>query len=175
MTKLTKRPLKKKQASKTRPVKTLSVAGVADSLRKHRGCQADVARAFKVTRQAVNKYINEHPELREVEQECKEVFVDEVEQALFENAESGNVAAQIFILKTKGKKRGWIEREDGAISLSRLAQVMEQLGGAVVAAVTEVITDESHRTKLFEAIESRWNAIKLEPDSPRAKRVSAGN
>jgi len=41
-----------------------------------------------------------------------EITLDFAENALLKNIKKGNVAAQIFYLKTKGKKRGYIERQE---------------------------------------------------------------
>lgn len=143
------------------------------ALRKHNGNQAAVARSLGVTRQSVNDFIGRNAEiLRPIVEECREVFIDEVEKAMHSQAKSGNVTAQIFILKTLGKRRGYVEREDGSISLAVLAQVTEELGKAVVTAVKEVGLDEPTSTKLFDAIQSKWDAIKLEPDRTRNSRTA---
>lgn len=42
----------------------------------------------------------------------REIVLDNVETALYKNALEGNVTAQIFILKTIGRHRGYIERHE---------------------------------------------------------------
>lgn len=48
---------------------------------------------------------------KEVEN-LKEGLIDRVESALYKNIIEGNVTAQIFFLKTKGKDRGYIETQE---------------------------------------------------------------
>lgn len=47
--------------------------------------------------------------------EIMDAQVDFVESKLFQNVDKGDTAAQIFYLKCKGKKRGYIERQEIAI------------------------------------------------------------
>jgi hypothetical protein len=95
----------------------LTVEKVATALRRLNGNKSAVARSFRITRQAVQDFIRHHPELSDVANECKETFVDNVESSLYKNAmatkrSNGNVVAQIFILKTLGKERGYVERNE---------------------------------------------------------------
>jgi hypothetical protein len=92
--------------------RVLTIDGVAEALRRLNGNQAAVGRAFGVTRSSVNEFIKNHPELKSVEQECKQSFIDNVESAIYSQALKGNVTAQIFILKTIGKDRGYVERTE---------------------------------------------------------------
>ena len=87
-----------------------------------------MARTFGVTRQAVSRFVNQHPALKAVADECRETFVDNVESALYKEALGGNVTAQIFILKTLGKTRGYVERQEitgkdgGPLTFAELAR-----------------------------------------------------
>lgn len=92
----------------------LKVKEVRESLEKWKGNMAAVGRAFGVTRQAVWLFCDKHEGLKEYQRELREEFVDNVESGLYKNAISGNVAAQIFILKTLGKDRGYVERQEVA-------------------------------------------------------------
>jgi len=65
------------------------------------------------------QYGKEFPEIREAMDEAKERMLDFAEGKLFQSIQEGNMTAIIFFLKTKGKGRGYIERqeftgEDGA-------------------------------------------------------------
>ena len=68
-------------------------------------------RMLKCSRTTVHAYVNQFDEVRVAYAEANEIALDVTENALMKNVRSGNVAAQIFTLKTKGKNRGWVERE----------------------------------------------------------------
>lgn len=88
----------------------LKVEEVEAKLRELSGNFSAVARALGVSRIAVWKFINRRPKLKEVAEECRQTFIDNVESSIYKEALNGNVTAQIFILKTLGKSRGYIEK-----------------------------------------------------------------
>ena len=53
-----------------------------------------------------------HPEWAADVQQVRETLLDDVEDAIYTKAKAGDVTACIFILKTQGRKRGWIEKID---------------------------------------------------------------
>ena len=53
-----------------------------------------------------------HPEWGAEVDTAKEVILDDVEDAIYTRAKDGDVTACIFILKTQGRRRGWIEKID---------------------------------------------------------------
>jgi uncharacterized protein YabN with tetrapyrrole methylase and pyrophosphatase domain len=90
----------------------LTVKDVKRELEQWRGNMAAVGRALGVTRQGVWDYVQKHEALKEVQKELRETFVDNIESGLYSAAIAGNVTAQIFILKTLGKDRGYVERQE---------------------------------------------------------------
>lgn len=54
----------------------------------------------------------EHEAFRDRCEDVNERTVDLVEGELLKNIRSGNVTAQVFYLKSKGKKRGYVERTE---------------------------------------------------------------
>jgi hypothetical protein len=92
--------------------KRLTKNKVKDLLKQAQGNYAAVARAYGVSRQAVQKYVSNDAELSEVAQEARETMLDNAESKLYSEAMNGNTAALIFLLKTQGKRRGYIERAE---------------------------------------------------------------
>lgn len=90
----------------------LKLKDVESQLQEHKGNMAAVGRALCVSRQAVWKYVQDHEALKEIQKELQQSFIDEVESELYNQALKGNVTAQIFILKTLGKDRGYVERQE---------------------------------------------------------------
>lgn len=88
----------------------LTDEGVAEALREYNGNMAAVSRKFGVTRVAVWLYVEAREHLKQIVAEEKETLVDDIEGSFIRNAKEGNVAAQIFFLKTQGRHRGYTER-----------------------------------------------------------------
>jgi len=61
----------------------------------------------------------EDPEFRQAVEEVDESQIDYAEHALRLQVMKGNIAAIIFMLKTLGKSRGYIEREERAVTIQR--------------------------------------------------------
>jgi hypothetical protein len=93
--------------------KRLNKNKVLQDIESTRGNLAAIARAYGISRQAVQKFVANDPELTEATNEARETMLDEAENALYDEAvEKRNTAALIFLLKTQGKKRGYIERAE---------------------------------------------------------------
>lgn len=89
----------------------LTEESVAEALRELGGNMAAVGRKFGVGRNAVQEYVSNRDHLRAICLEQKEVLCDDIEGSFIRNArDGGNVAAQIFFLKTQGRHRGYSER-----------------------------------------------------------------
>ena len=65
---------------------------------------------MKISRQAYYNWLNDDYEFRENINNIDEFILDRVEQALLQQIENGNITGIIFYLKTKGKKRGYVEK-----------------------------------------------------------------
>lgn len=87
----------------------------------HRTCQK-----FGINRTTFYNWKNSDEEFKEGIEEADEGLIDDTESSLYHNITWGNVTAQIYFLKTKGKKRGWGEdgdvlvQTDSNIDLSQL-------------------------------------------------------
>src|SRR5262245_3534949 len=81
-------------------------------LRECRGNMAAVARRYGVTRQAVWLHVKTHPELQECVADCRETMLDDGENALHLAVLSGEPWAVCFYLKTQGRSRGYVERQE---------------------------------------------------------------
>ena len=58
------------------------------------------------------KWLKDDDEFRQQVQEIENVALDFAESQLHSQMKDGNTSATIFYLKTKGKKRGYIERQE---------------------------------------------------------------
>lgn len=82
------------------------------AIRQTAGNIAQAARALGVSRSTVNRRVSQSEALKEVVDEVREELVDIAESALRREVVNGNITAIIFTLKTQGKNRGYVERQE---------------------------------------------------------------
>jgi AcrR family transcriptional regulator len=71
-----------------------------------------VARTLNVSRTTLYNYINSHATVKQALDEAREKMIDNVESKLYSKALDGDTTAMIFFLKTQGKLRGYVERQE---------------------------------------------------------------
>jgi len=71
------------------------------------------------------KYYNNDKEFRASVDELQNMTLDFVESQLHKQIKDGNTTATIFYLKTKGKKRGFVERQEIQMDGSIESKVIE--------------------------------------------------
>ena len=82
-----------------------------EALTKSLGIVSTACLSVGVSRTTYYKYYNEDDDFKEKVNGIGEATIDFAESSLFELIRSGNTAATIFFLKTKGKKRGYVEKQ----------------------------------------------------------------
>src|SRR5258707_303610 len=92
----------------------LTVENVEAKLREMNGNMAAVGRAFGVTRGAVWKFVQSHPNLKAATVDVREAMKDNAESALQKALLNGEAWAVCFFLKTQAKDRGYTERTETA-------------------------------------------------------------
>ena len=65
-----------------------------------------------VSRTTYYKYYNEDKDFQTLIDDISDVAIDFAESKLFDLMREGNPTAIIFYLKTKGKKRGYVEKQE---------------------------------------------------------------
>lgn len=90
----------------------LTTEQIANALEKKAGNVTEAAKALKVTRQGLHKRIAADEELQELVVHLRESLLDVAESQLLKQVKKGNIAAIIFTLKTQGKSRGYVERQE---------------------------------------------------------------
>jgi hypothetical protein len=114
------------------------------------GCnKAQAARAVGIARRQCQRWMDKHEDFRELIQDIDESLIDLSESALMMHIVEGNPIANLFHLKTKGRKRGYIEQprggaSEGGTSFSDgLEMVREQIKNnpRLMRKIEEVLTD----------------------------------
>ena len=82
------------------------------ALEKSLGIVSTACEALGISRTTYYKYYNEDKEFKHSVDSISDITLDCAESQLFELIKEKNVTAIIFYLKTKGKKRGYIEKQE---------------------------------------------------------------
>ena len=80
-----------------------------------RGTMKNVTQACEkvgIARKVFYQWMKEDPDFKEAVDNMDEIILDFVESSLFSQIREKNTTATIFYLKTKGKHRGYIERNE---------------------------------------------------------------
>jgi len=73
------------------------------------GIVTSAADKMGVDDSTVNRWIREDPRVAELWQESRDRVVDLAESVLIKGLKNGNITCAIFVCKTIGHKRGWVE------------------------------------------------------------------
>lgn len=104
----------------------LTAKKVADALRESRGMVTVAARKLGCTRQTVHAWINRSPQVAEAVKDAREVMTDTTELKFYEAIMKGEAWAISMYLRTQGKDRGYVERQE-----------QEQIGNVRVEIIRE--------------------------------------
>jgi len=90
----------------------LTVAQIEAALKQAAGNVTYAAKSLSVSRTTLYRRINNSAVLAKVLTDSREELVDIAESALRKEVLAGNITAIIFTLKTQGKSRGYVERQE---------------------------------------------------------------
>jgi len=93
------------------------------ALEKSLGIVSTACDSVGISRTTYYKYYNEDSEFRSEVDNVGESTLDFVESKLFDLISNGNVAATIFYMKTKGKRRGYIERQEAESNTNHITGI----------------------------------------------------
>jgi len=82
------------------------------ALTKSLGIVSTACASVGMSRTTYYKYYNEDKDFKTLVDDISDVAIDFAENKLFDLMREGNPTAIIFYLKTKGKKRGYIEKQE---------------------------------------------------------------
>lgn len=95
---------------------------------KKKGCNITAAcAALNITRQTFYNRKAKSKKLCEMIEDANESLLDFAESKLVEHINDGDVTSLIFFLKTKGKRRGYIERSEHDVNSNAFQELMESL------------------------------------------------
>ncbi len=87
-------------------------AAMIEAMKQSLGVITTAAKVAGISRQIHYDWLKEDPEYKQAIEDTAEVALDYAESQLHKQIGNGEVASTIFYLKTKGKKRGYVERTE---------------------------------------------------------------
>ena len=82
------------------------------ALTKSLGIVSTACASVGMSRTTYYKYYNDDEQFKSQVDDISDIAIDFAESQLFELIKGGNITAVIFYLKTKGKKRGYVEKQE---------------------------------------------------------------
>jgi hypothetical protein len=101
--------VEEKKPKKITKMQQLSPRKVEEAIVAERGLLSNVAKRLNISYQLLTKFIKENPKVKDALERADDANLDFAESKLRDLIDAKNVTAIIFYLKTKGKKRGYIE------------------------------------------------------------------
>jgi len=89
-----------------------TAARIIKALKETNGLLTMAAAKAGIGYRTVCRYVAEYPSVKEAAQDAKEAMLDFTEGKLYSKIRDGDNTAIIFYLKTQGKSRGYIERQE---------------------------------------------------------------
>lgn len=89
-----------------------TVEQVIESVHKCHGLLAAVARDLSISRQTAYRYTKNYPTVAAAVHDEREEMIDIAEKGLVQAVQRGNIVAIMFLLKTIGKERGYVDRQE---------------------------------------------------------------
>ena len=83
--------------------------------------------ALNIDRNTFISWREKYPKLKQGLSDVDESLIDFSESKLMEQINDGNLTAIIFHLKTKGKNRGYVERQEQDLTVNPFEELMKSL------------------------------------------------
>lgn len=90
-----------------------------EALEKSLGIVTTACKIVKIERNTHYRWMREDEKYKEAVNDIEDMTIDFAESHLHKKIKDGDTTATIFYLKTKGKKRGYIERNEYQIDVEK--------------------------------------------------------
>ena len=98
-----------------------------EALREGRGIITYACQKIGISRKTYYDWYQNDIEFKMLADEVNNTTIDVVESKLLSAINEGNLTAIIFYLKTKGKKRGYVERTEHEVNTNPFQELMESV------------------------------------------------
>jgi len=83
-----------------------------EALEKSLGIVTTACKSVGISRETHYRWLREDEQYKDAVDDISDVALDFAESQLHKQIQNGEVSSTIFYLKTKGKKRGYVERQE---------------------------------------------------------------
>lgn len=104
-------PTTAQNIKKERQSTAMRKKAMIEAMIKSLGIVSDACKIANVPRRTFYMWINADPDFKRACDECNEIVLDFAESQLYKQIKDGSTTATIFFLKTRGKERGYVERQ----------------------------------------------------------------
>lgn len=133
----------------TRQLQTLqNKKNLLDALEHSLGVVTSACKACNISRESFYRYIEQDPEFAASVKAMDNVALDFAEGSLHQQIKAGVPASTIFYLKTKGRSRGYIERQE--------ITNKDETSNAITEKMAAKLVKDGHFTQLEDA--KQWLA-----------------
>lgn len=98
-----------------------------ENFRQGRGIVSYACEKTGISRATYYNWINGDEDFKKACEDINESVIDVVESKLLSQINDDNLTAIIFFLKTKGKKRGYVEKVESDVSINAFEKLMHEL------------------------------------------------
>ena len=116
--------------------KELQKSALIDALEASLGIVSTAVKLVGIHRATFYEWIKNDPEFKQAVDDITENALDFAETALHSKIRGGDTTAIIFFLKTKGKKRGYVEKSE-----FQFTQIGPDLSGLSTDQIIELLND----------------------------------
>jgi hypothetical protein len=106
----------------------VSKKAMIEALEKSLGIVTSACKSVGISRWTHYRWMQEDEDYKRSCEDIKDISLDFAESQLFQQIKDNNTTATIFYLKTQGKKRGYIERQEIAHEGIKTFQIIEDDG-----------------------------------------------
>lgn len=107
--------------------KNISVERIAEVYRKKACNITATCAALNISRRTFYNKKEKSKKFQELLSEADESMLDFAESKLMEHINNNDITSLIFFLKTKGKKRGYVERTEHDVNANPFQELMESM------------------------------------------------
>jgi hypothetical protein len=90
----------------------MKIKNIAEAIEEAHGNLSLASKNLGITRATIYKRIKADPKLQLAADNARETMLDHAESILYQKVLEGETIALFFFLKTQGKRRGFVERQE---------------------------------------------------------------